>query len=111
MQCASCRSTIMACSVPPPGEFPPCEPLAPAELHAATLPATQMLIRISAIIRLIGPPFNRASPTLLHPPRRNIPRQREPAHPPRGSQPPPSRPGRRHSQQSQGAANGDQEPP
>src|SRR5215469_7422397 len=87
MQCASCRITVMPCSVPPACE-PPCEPLAPAVLHAAAPPATQLLIRISAIVRFIGPPFDRASPTLLRPPRRNIPRQRESAHPPRGTRRP-----------------------
>src|SRR5690242_3558941 len=103
MQWASCRITVMICSVPPvreplpceplpceplPCELPPCGPLGPAALHAAALPARQMLIRISAIVRFIGPPFNRASPTLQPPRRPNIPRQRESAHPARGTRRP-----------------------
>src|SRR5262249_26717371 len=86
MQCASCRNTVMPCPVPLACE-PPCEPLAPAELHAAA-PVRQMLIKISAIVRFIGPPFNRASPTLQRPLRRNIPRQRESAHSARGTRRP-----------------------
>src|SRR5262252_1339785 len=92
--------TLMVCSVPPAGAPPPDEPPPdelpsdeplpcgrpdPAALHAAAPPAMQMLIRISAIVRFIGPPFNRASPTLPPPLRRNIPRQRESAHPARGT--------------------------
>src|SRR5262252_1639014 len=88
MQRASWRITVIACSVPPACEPPPCEPLAPAELHAAAPPARQMLIKISAIVRFIGPPFNRASPTLQRPLRRNIPRQRESAHSARGTRRP-----------------------
>src|SRR5215467_15798569 len=103
MQCASCRMTLMVCSVPPAGAPPPdepppdeppsdeplpCGPLDPAAVHAAAPPAMQMLIRISAIVRFIGPPFNRASPTLQPPLRRNIPRQRESVHPARGTRGP-----------------------